>query len=176
MAIEAMSCGKPVIVFNNTALPSVTFAPECGIAVENKNSKKLMEAIKLLVEDENERKRRGKLAKKIVKEHYDVNLYNKKMEELCDEVIERKHDFSKKKILDSKIKETKDVIYMKHKLNKLSSILFENNVLTDMLYEIKNTKIDKKYKIDYSDINVQLLINDYNKRVYNNFINKKGKE
>ncbi len=45
MAIEAMACEKPVVVFDNTALPSVTFAPECGVLVEDRNSNKLREAI-----------------------------------------------------------------------------------------------------------------------------------
>ena len=33
MSIEAMASGCPVIVFENTVLPEITFAPECGIAV-----------------------------------------------------------------------------------------------------------------------------------------------
>jgi hypothetical protein len=32
-----MWCEKPVIVFDNTALPSDTFAPECGYLVKNKD-------------------------------------------------------------------------------------------------------------------------------------------
>jgi glycosyltransferase involved in cell wall biosynthesis len=33
MAIEAMSCGRPVLCFEGTSLPGVTFAPDAGIAV-----------------------------------------------------------------------------------------------------------------------------------------------
>ena len=34
MAIEAMACGRPVLSLEGTALPSITFAPDAGLAVE----------------------------------------------------------------------------------------------------------------------------------------------
>ena len=167
MAIEAMSCSKPVIVFNNTALPSVTFAPDCGIAVENKNSTKLMEAIKLLVEDDKERKRRGTLSRKIVKENYDVKIYNKKMEELYKEVLNRKHDYSGINILNSKIENNINVKYMKSLLNSLTKQLFdkESDQYNNLIYPKEEIKYPRWRKIEYSDISVQLLINDYNNKI-----------
>lgn len=33
MAIEAMSCGKPVLAIEGTALPAVIHSPDCGLAV-----------------------------------------------------------------------------------------------------------------------------------------------
>ena len=168
MAIEAMSCGKPVICFDNTALPSVTFAPKCGIAVENKNSEKLMEAIKYLVEDDKEREKRGKLARKLTEENYNVDIYNQKMTDLCREVLKRKHDFSGKKLLNKPIIENLDVKYMKNKLNKLSFKLFhvESPEYKKIYYDMKDFEEDD-YQIKYSNINVQLLLNDYNKNVVN---------
>ena len=77
MAIEAMACSKPVVVFNNSALPSVTHAPECGYLVNNLDSDDLAKAIKKLVEDKEERKKRGKLAKKIVEKEYTEEEYYK---------------------------------------------------------------------------------------------------
>ncbi len=167
MAIEAMSCSKPIIVFNNTALPSVTFAPDCGIAVENKNSTKLMEAIKLLVEDDEERLRRGKLSRKVVKENYDVNIYNKKMEELYKEVLSRKHDYSKISVLNSKIENNNNVKYMKYMLNSLTKQLFDKESLeyNNLIYSKEEIKNPRWRKIEYSDISVQLLLNNYNNKI-----------
>ena len=78
-----------IIVFNNSALPYVTFAPECGVLVENKNSKKLMEAIKMLIDNPKERERRGKLGRKLAEENYDINTYNEKLISIYEKVYER---------------------------------------------------------------------------------------
>ena len=75
MAVEAMACSRPVIVFDNTALPSVTFAPECGVLVENNNSIKLMEAIKHLIDNPEEGEKRGLLGRKIAEENYNIKKY-----------------------------------------------------------------------------------------------------
>ena len=49
MAVEAMACGKPVVVFEGTSLPEVTFAPDCGIAVPMRDVTALAQAIAHLV-------------------------------------------------------------------------------------------------------------------------------
>lgn len=167
MAIEAMSCGKPVIVFNNTALPSVTFAPECGIAVENKNSDKLREAIELLITNNDERLKRGALARKIVEENYDINIYNKKMEELYYEVLNRKHNFDKL-LLSQKIEDSQDVRFTKYLLNMLSRKLFDVNSpeCKELYYDLgKDFIFDGDYKIKYGDKSVQLVIHEYNTKM-----------
>ena len=60
MAVEAMACGKPVVVFEGTALPDVTFAPEAGIAVPMRDVQGLADAVQHLVDDAPDRLRRGK--------------------------------------------------------------------------------------------------------------------
>ncbi len=72
MAIEAMACGKPTICFDGTALPGVVFAPEAGIAVPARDAAALGAAIKLLVENSDERQQRGTRARQLAQQHYDI--------------------------------------------------------------------------------------------------------
>lgn len=75
MAIEAMACEKPVIAFDNTAMPQTIHAPSCGIVVPDKDSYKLMEAIKALSLNDKERVKRGKLGRKICEKNYSYEEY-----------------------------------------------------------------------------------------------------
>jgi len=165
MAVEAMACEKPVVVFNNTALPSVTFAPECGVLVENKNSEKLMEAIKYLIENKEERLRRGKLGRKLAEEHYDINSCNEKLIKLYEEVYNRKHKKIKyDKKVDYSGKNAKLII---NKLNDLTkSIVYRGTEEYNSLIYKSKKMILTKSKIDYSDINVQKIIDEYNDKLY----------
>ncbi|SKC94043.1 Glycosyltransferase involved in cell wall bisynthesis [Paraburkholderia hospita] len=86
MAIEAMGCGKPVIVFEGTSLPEVTFAPECGIAVPMGDAAALAGAIRHLVVDEDDRKKRGLRARQLAEEHYSAELYADRLAALYREV------------------------------------------------------------------------------------------
>jgi glycosyltransferase involved in cell wall biosynthesis len=88
MAVEAMACGLPVIVFEGSALPSVIKAPTGGIAVPVKNSKALAEAITLLLNDEKLRSKIGKQARALVESHYSDSLYVEKHVEVYKTVID----------------------------------------------------------------------------------------
>lgn len=158
MAIEAMSCAKPVIVFNNSALPSVTHAPKCGYLVNDKDSTDLMKAIKYLSENEKERLSRGKLGQKIVKEEYDINEYNSKIKDLYISVSKRKHKVPE----PQKLTDNDNTNKLKAYLNKLTIRLFGNNkkITNDLLYQIDKTKLDKE-QIKYDDINVHIILEDY---------------
>ena len=171
MAVEAMSCSKPVICFDNTALPSVIHAPECGIAVENLNSTKLMEAIKYLVENKDERIRRGKLGRELVKNVYNIDVYNNKMLALYEEVEKRKHNF-KKDIYQKEIEETQSVITLKKQLNSLTKKLFPKNTIQYKKLHYKNTKHSKLNvkSIKYSEVDTQLLLDQYGRDLYNNYL------
>ena len=51
MAIEAMACGTPVVVFEGTSLPDVVGAPQSGVAVSQGDASALATAItKLMTE------------------------------------------------------------------------------------------------------------------------------
>lgn len=157
MAIEAMAFSKPVIIFDNTALPAVTHAPECGYLVEDKNSKKLALAIKELLENDEERKKRGILGRKIVEENYNIENYNKNIEKLYQKVFNKKLEIINKNI------ELSNDINLLTELNKLTKQIFGNNskITKKLLYDCK----ESSKKIDYSDLKVQARINDYSKKI-----------
>jgi len=90
MAVEAMACSRPVVVFSQTALPEVTFAPDCGIAVEWGNTEALKHAVENLLEDPRECKRRGYLGRKIAEKHYSLELYHKRIVDLYNRVARAK--------------------------------------------------------------------------------------
>jgi len=95
MAIEAMSCSKPVIVFDNTSLPEITFAPECGVTAKWCDYDSLAEKIMFLIDNEQERINRGNLGREYAIKNYDINDYNKKMIKLYEDVY-RKSKLKKK--------------------------------------------------------------------------------
>lgn len=75
MAIEAMACGKPVIVFEGTSLPEVTFAPQCGLAVPMRDVAALAAAVEHLANDDVDRLARGRQARALAEQYYSAELY-----------------------------------------------------------------------------------------------------
>ena len=154
MAVEAMACSKPIIVFDNTVLPTITHAPECGIAVKNRDSNELQKAIKFLIDHPDERLKRGILGRKICEKEYNKKNYIKKIRKLYSDVYKRKHNITK-------------------------SVIFEENDETIKVRKLLD-KISKKYsieyeKIKYSDPMVQELIYQYSNKYYQDIINKANK-
>lgn len=169
MAIEAMACGKTVVVFNNTALPSVTHAPECGVLVEDRNSEELCKAIKNLIENPEELERRSKLSRKIAEENYDVHVYNDKIKKLYEEVYNRQKD---KIIKVNEINIDYDDINSK-------AIIYHLNIIYKRIFGTKekfhnlsqeDAKKLKNYKIDYSNDNVQGIISLFNDKLYERYL------
>lgn len=137
MAIEAMACEKPVVVFDNTALPSVTFAPECGYLVKDRDSEDLKNAIKYFVENEEECKKRGKLGRELCKKHYSHSEYIKNIANLYKSVHTERHNFVK----------SLEYNYNEDYLQKLEFNILEDNKID----------IDDEFLENYECINI---IND----------------
>lgn len=89
MAIEAMACSLPVIVFEGTSLPSVTFSPQCGIALNRGDTNSFVNTVLRLISSPEECLKRGKIGRKLVEENYNVEEYNKKIIKLYDEIFYR---------------------------------------------------------------------------------------
>jgi len=89
MAVEAMACGLPVIVFEGSALPSIIKVPVGGISVPSKNSNELAKAIKLLMDDEELRIRIGKQARNLVESDYTESQYVNKHIEVYETAIKK---------------------------------------------------------------------------------------
>lgn len=75
MAVEAMACGTPVIVFEGTALPDVIKAPLGGISVLAKDSQELANAIDCLLNDDTLRIQLGIQARQIAETEYSFTTY-----------------------------------------------------------------------------------------------------
>ena len=148
MALEAMACEKPVIVFNNSALPTVTNAPDCGVLVADANSKELMKAIDSLIKNPDECKKRGMLGRKLCKEKYSYNDYLKNIEKLYIKVYNEKKYDSKN---DNSRYSVLEYWQWKKKINE---------------YLVKN----KDIKFDLTDIKNKIgLINKINEYIYKTY-------
>jgi glycosyltransferase involved in cell wall biosynthesis len=88
MAIEAMACAKPVIVFEGTSLPQVVYAPEGGICVE-RSGDAILRTIELLIRDPEYRKKIGNQAYEIVLKKYDYKIHYQKIKELYKTVSKK---------------------------------------------------------------------------------------
>jgi len=89
MAVEAMACGTPVIVFEGTSLPEVIRAPEGGgTAVPMKDSRALAEEIARLLADDKAREGLGRRAREIAEREYPHSLYVRRHLELYRSLLE----------------------------------------------------------------------------------------
>lgn len=90
MAMEAMACGKPTIVFDGTSLPEIIYAPEGGIAVPQGDVDALLSELQQLLDFPEKRQKLGSKALELAKCHYDFNTHAEKILELYTEVIARR--------------------------------------------------------------------------------------
>lgn len=90
MAIESMACSLPVIVFEGTALPSVTFAPQFGISLKKGDVDAFVKAVSKLINSPEECQKIGAIGRKLAEENYSIHDYNKKMIDLYKEILNRK--------------------------------------------------------------------------------------
>lgn len=143
MAVEAMSCEKPVVVFEGTALPDTVNAPEIGIATK-RNTKELKKAIEHLLANPKECKSRGTSGRKYVLKNYTEQKYFTSYLKLFDDIINTKPKTptpSESKVPDN--------------LNKLSAFL--DGKLPDEKFDFNNTAI-------------QTEIKNYNSRLYSKIL------
>ena len=82
MAVEAMACSLPVIVFEGTSLPSVTFSPKCGIALKRGDTDGFVQTVNRLISNPKECRERGNLGRELTVEHYKIGRYHKQLIEL----------------------------------------------------------------------------------------------
>lgn len=87
MAIEAMACGKPVICFDGTSLPEVTFAPEIGVSVPMGNSDALAASLQRMIDNPDERLSRGQSGRRYAELNYDIRLQAKRIAEVYKSLI-----------------------------------------------------------------------------------------
>lgn len=168
MAIEAMASSLPVVVFDNTALPTVTSAPDVGILVKNKDSKDLHDKIKKLIDEEDYRINRGVLGRELVNKKYKIEKYysdlNKIYEQAHNRQIKEKHKKETKRLIDYKNKEVQKLL---PKLQEIYISCFPNEKSPSLFDNMEKVRKSHDSKIKYSDINVQNVILEFNKILYN---------
>jgi glycosyltransferase involved in cell wall biosynthesis len=92
MALEAMASGRPVVCFEGTALPAVTHAPECGIAVPSRDAGALRAALDGLAASPEEAERRGRLGRSIAVDHFGRERYLDALASLYASVLSRSRE------------------------------------------------------------------------------------
>jgi glycosyltransferase involved in cell wall biosynthesis len=89
MAIEAMACAKPVIIFEGTALHSITFAPDVGLSVPMSDVNALAQAIQHLIDNPAERQERGRKGREVAELHYDQELHVTRLVDVYKKVAKK---------------------------------------------------------------------------------------
>lgn len=91
MAIEAMACNIPVVVFDGTSLPEVIQSPRGGIVVPTKDSIALASTIEFLLDNEEVRFQIGNSARALVEEQYNLSMYVNRHITLYQSILENAH-------------------------------------------------------------------------------------
>lgn len=89
MAMEAMACGKPVVVFDKTALSEVVFAPKGGIAAPYGDEDAFCGIVQKLIDDPAYRSGLGASARRLAVDHYDFEDHVNKIICLYEDVAFR---------------------------------------------------------------------------------------
>lgn len=89
MAIEAMAHECTVVVFKETVLEEITFSPDCGVAVEYKDSNALYKAVEGLLNNRPEVQYRGRLGRELVNRHYRYENYVSSHVKLYEEILSK---------------------------------------------------------------------------------------
>lgn len=125
MAIEAMASKVPVIVFDNTALPYTTGAPDYGILVKDRDSKDLKDKIEYYIVNDKEREKRGELSKKFVQSKYDINNYYSSIKKVYKEAYKNQKYKIKNKKQTNTFLNTKDLDLDFNKLETIYQEIFD---------------------------------------------------
>jgi glycosyltransferase involved in cell wall biosynthesis len=89
MAIEAMACSKPIISFEGTSLPEITFAPDVGVSVPMKNVDALSHALQAMIDNPTELEERGRKGRLLAETHYNDELQAQRLAEIYRMVAAR---------------------------------------------------------------------------------------
>lgn len=95
MAMEAMACAKPIIVFQGTALPETVAAPDCGIAVDMGDVKALVQNLEELIMNPRKRAQIADNALNYARKVYNKDRYVNDVIKVYEEAIHRRQEDSK---------------------------------------------------------------------------------
>ncbi len=91
MAMEAMACGKPVMVMNRTALPDVIKPDESGcIVIDQGDNAMLVSKLSELIDNHTLRNEIGQRTRKTAEKYYNYHDYVEKIVEIYENLYQRK--------------------------------------------------------------------------------------
>lgn len=155
MAVEAMACGKPVIVFEGTALPDTVSAPTIGISTR-RSSEELRKAIERMMAHKEERERRGLAGLKYVRERFNEEDYFRENIELYKRLAAKSErnikGESQPNREGSKTDESLDSVF-----DTLESYILKGD---------DQESLSANLIVDYNDFNVQEELRLFNAKVY----------
>jgi glycosyltransferase involved in cell wall biosynthesis len=96
MAAEAMTVGRPVIAYENTALSSTINAPTCGTVVPWRDTRALSNAIRWHLDNPDQSQTIGKKARVWAKEKYDYRSFLNNIMKMYHDVAARRTTRSSK--------------------------------------------------------------------------------
>lgn len=133
MAVEAMASQVPTLVFDNSALPSTTGAPEVGILIKNKDAKDLREKIEYYLTHDKERIERGIKSKEYVTKKYNYDTYFNNIKEVYNEAYE-KQKYKINKRVTSEVQEidyNDNIKLLKKKIKTIEKKVLDSKVTDD---------------------------------------------
>ena len=172
MAVEAMAAGLLTIVFDNTALPDTTGAPDIGVLVKNLDVDDLCDKIEYYIENIEERNERSRLSKRFVEEKYNFNQYIENIKSVYKNAYEMQKYKYENKIEESNLAINYDEDNTKKMIRKL------NNVY-DKYVEIFGNEHRPKFlknesmagdDIKYSDESIIKLTEEFNEFIYGDLL------
>jgi glycosyltransferase involved in cell wall biosynthesis len=104
MAMEAMACGKPVVVFDGTALPETIFAPQGGIAVPQGDVDAMTHELEQLISNREKRLQLGEQARKLAVQHYNNDNYVSRVIDVYNDVIDKRIITDRSKYIIAQLK------------------------------------------------------------------------
>lgn len=165
MTIEAMASKCAVIVFKDTVLEQVSYAPECGIAVECKSSEAIKNELERLLKHKEELQFRGELGREIVEKHYKYSDYLNKHIELYTDLANRNQGVEKKFWCDYRIEQERNKLQATEKMECIRQFKRQIEALSDFkaqkvcifcagiygtraYYELKERLVEIAYIVD----------------------------
>ena len=86
MAVEAMVAARTIVCFEDTSIAAVTYAPECGVSVPNRDARALRAALDRLMDHPEECRARGKAGQEIALRQYSQERYVDGMARLYEQI------------------------------------------------------------------------------------------
>lgn len=142
MAIEAMSCGKPVLATEGTSLPDVINAPECGFTTAH-SSKAYAAELQNLIDNPQIVKKIGLKSLEFARQNYNHEVYVDRMIDVYKEVM-------------AKHKTDKDAELVLKQLKKYNCIKTAKLKKMNSKYSKKAVKEDYKEIFEY--INMEYIL------------------